>query len=128
MSETLARITTDNRVELIKGGMSKIDGADPMTPTEAAFFARGVLACAVALSGPNPPPAGSIGGDAHMPIMSWVVGCSNDTGLPAMIVTVPSGIALTFVMPPKGAIELGQALVAQGNGLAPPEGQRGTVH
>lgn len=128
MTEIMARISQQNGVELADERGTKVDAVPPMTTREAAFLARGILACAVALHSPRPVPAGTIIGDAHMPIMSWRVGKSNITGDPVMLLTIPSGIELTFVMSTQGAIEMGAALVSQGQGSAPPEGHRGTVH
>ena len=77
MSEIIARISADRRVELTVDGAAKIAGADPMTAEEAAFLARGILASAAALSAPNAPAPGTIIGDAHLPAMTWAVGSSN---------------------------------------------------
>ena len=128
MAEILARINAEGRVELIGDQSARIESVAPMTPLDAAYLARRMLACAAALSGSNPPTAGAIGGDAHLPIMNWAVGLSNVTGDPLLVLSVPPGIQLTFVMPKQGAKALGSALVSQSEGTAPPGGHSGTVH
>jgi hypothetical protein len=128
MSEFMARIGMANTVEIVDDLSVQVAGIDRMLPNAAAFFARGILACAAVLCGPNRPKDGTIIGDAHLPIMKWSVGTSHGTEGPAMILTIPSGIELTFVMPPDSAKMLGNALVLQGSGSGPPDGQRGTVH
>jgi hypothetical protein len=128
MAEISARVNAQGSVELINGQSATIESATAMTPLDAAWLARGLLACAAALAGPTPPAAGAIGGDAHLPIMTWAVGSSTITGKPVLVLSIPPGIELTFVMPAQGAIAVGEALVAQGEGTAPPEGHRGTVH
>jgi hypothetical protein len=128
MTEIMARISSGGRVELIDDSSAIIKSVDPMTPQDAAYLARGMLACAAALLGPNPPSAGAIGGDAHLPIMTWGVSTSTVTGAPVLILSIPSGIELTFSITPEGAKEVGAALIAQGEDSAPPEGRTGTVH
>lgn len=128
MTEIMARISSDARVEVIDDRSTLIKSVEAMAPPDAAYLARGLLACAVALSGQNPPKAGTIVGDAHMPVMKWMVGTSKVNGEPVLILTVPPGIELTFQMPSKGAKDLGNALLSQGEGTAPPEGHRGTIH
>jgi len=128
MAEIMARISTVAGVELVDERSRKVEALASMAPADAAYLARGILSCAAALSGPNPPKAGTIVGDAHLPVMRWVVGSSTVNGEPVLILSIPSGIELTFQMPPQGAKAMGAALIAQGEGSAPPEGQRGTIH
>ena len=128
MAEILARISQEGCVELVDDRSAKIEAVNSMTPHDAAFLARGMLSCAAALSGPKPPKAGTIVGDAHLPVIFWKVGSSNINGQPVLILSIPSGIELIFQMPPQGAKELGAALIAQGEGSAPLGGQRGTIH
>ena len=129
MSETIAKIAPDRKVELVNDDrMQKIEAVEAMDPQNAAFLARAILACSAALSGPHPPSVGTVGGDAHLPIVRWIVSSSNITHEPVLILSIPPGIELTFVMPRHGARELGDALIAQAQGTAPVEGQRGTVH
>jgi hypothetical protein len=126
--ELIARIGPEGSVEITDERSVPIKSVPAMTPGDAAYFARGLLACAAVLSGANPAPAGTIIGDAHLPVMRWVVGTSAANGEPALIFSVPSGIELTFQMPPQAAKELGEALIAQSQRSAPLGGQRGTVH
>lgn len=126
MTEIMARVSAKGEVELIDERSVKIE-TPAMTPYDAAYLARGMLSCAVALSGPNPPKIGAICGDAHLPVVKWTVGSSTITGAPVLILSIPSGIELTFAIWPQGAKELGAALVAQAQGT-PLERQSGTVH
>jgi hypothetical protein len=128
MVEIMARVSAGARVELIDDRSAIIKSVVPMTPFDAAYLARGMLACAAALSGANPPKTGTTVGDAHLPVMKWVVGASRITGDPVLILSIPSGIELTFQLPPQTAKELGAALISQGAGSAPPGGHSGTVH
>jgi hypothetical protein len=128
MAEIIARIASDRKVELTHDGSTKLSGTDPLAPHDAAFLARGILSCAAALSGTNPPPVGALTGDTHLPIMGYATGTSSITGDPVLILSVPPGIELTFVMPLQTVRELGAALVAEADGTAPLGGRRGTVH
>jgi hypothetical protein len=128
MTEMMARISPQGGVDLADDGSAKIGAVDSMSPLDAAYLARGLLACAAALSGPNPPKVGAIVGEAHLPVMKWAVGASEINGLPVLNLSVPPGIELTFQMPPQDAKALGDALIAQAQGSAPLEGQSGTVH
>ena len=119
MAETIARIDAQGRVELIDERSATIESVVPMASADPAFLARGTPACAAALSSAAPPAAGAIGGDAHLPIMTWLVGSSNNTGDPLLVVTIPTCISLTFQMPAQGAMALGAALLAQGKGSSP---------
>ena len=128
MSETIARVNSSAGIDLVDERMRKIEGAASMTPLDAAWLARGLLACAATLTGQNTPTPGTIVGDAHLPIMRWATGTSKFNGKPVLILSVPPGFELTFEMTPAGAKELGAALVAFGEGRSPPEGHRGTIH
>ena len=125
MAEIISRIAPANMVELVNDQSARLN--DPMSPNDAAFLARSILACAISASAPNAPPPGTMVGDAHLPIMSWRVGSSHITGDPILALSIP-GIELTFVMTPQGAADLGAALLRQGQGTPPPGGQSGTVH
>lgn len=127
MVEILARIARNNRVELIDEMNAKLV-APELTPSDAAFLARGILACAAALSGPHPPNSGVIGGDAHFPIKNWSVGLSNVNGEIVVILLIPPGIELTFQVPKAAARDLGAALVSQADGYSPAGGHSGSVH
>ena len=126
MTEIMARISSGGRIELMDARSTT--SVEPMTPQDAAYLARGMLACVAALSSLNPPSDGTICGDAHLPVMTWVVSSSTITVAPVLILSIPSGIELTFAMTPEGAKEVGAALIAQGGGSAPPAGRTGTVH
>jgi hypothetical protein len=128
MAEIMARVAAAGRIELVDDTSAAIESVEPLTPSDAAYLARGMLACAVALSCPNPPQTGTIVGDAHMPIMKWAVAASSATGEPLLILSVPSGIELVFVVPRQGAIAMGGALISVGEGTAPLEGHSETIH
>lgn len=129
MAEILARTNAEGSVELVDDRSASIKSIDPMTPFDAAYLARGILSCAAALSGTNPPQAGTIVGYAHLPIMTWTIKWSTVTGKPVLILSVPPGIELTFEITQEGAKELGAALVSLGNEQPlPPEGRHGTIH
>jgi hypothetical protein len=127
MTETLARIDQEGKVEFVDEKLVRI-AAPSMSADEAAFLARGLLACAAALAFNPPPEAGPIGGDAHFPILKWVLTTVRATGKPVIIFSIPPGIELTFQMTPQLEKELGAALVAHEEGRPPPEAQTGTVH
>ncbi len=128
MAETMARTTADGRVEMIEEGSVRIDSVPPMTPLDAAFLARGLLACTAALSSSNPPPAGAIGGDAHLPVTNWVFGPSFATGLPVLTFSVQPGIEVTFELTLQGAKELGRIMAAYQGSDPPPAHHSGSVH
>lgn len=127
MPEIIPRIGADRKVELTNDGSATLVGADPMTPQEAAFLARGILACAASISAPNAPPPGTLVGDVHLPIMRWATG-TNPLGEAVLVLSILPGIELTFQMPPLTVRTLGEALISQAAGTAPPAGHSGTVH
>lgn len=128
MTEIMARIAANGHVELIDERGIRIDKIPPLTPNDAAYLARGILACAIATFHPNPPKVGEIGADIHMPIANWTVAASAINGDVLLLLTVPSAIALTFAMSKEGAIEIGRALVARGQGIEPLGDRSGMVH
>lgn len=128
MSETIGRIGHDGTIELADERSVKLDKVSPMTPHAAAFLGRELISCAIALSGTSPPPVGTSVADAHLPIISWITGPHPNTGVPTMVLSIPSGIELTFQLTMQGAKELGAGLMALAQGLAPPGGSRGVVH
>ncbi|MGB8898726.1 MAG: hypothetical protein WCC90_05520 [Methylocella sp.] len=79
MTEIMARINAEGRVELIDDRSARIEAAATMTPFDTAYLARGMLACAAALSSASPPKAGAIGRDTDLPVMKWVVTSSTLT-------------------------------------------------
>jgi hypothetical protein len=128
MSEIIARISADSGVELITEQNKIIEAVGSLSPMDAAYLARGIFSCAATLSGPNPPESGALVGDAHLPPLAWKVGISRPEGHPVLILSVPPGIELTFLLPAEHAKKIAAALVAQADGVSPPEGQRGTLH
>ena len=127
MSEITVRINTENLIELIDE-RSVIQSLPPMTPINAAYLARALLACAAVLSQPQPPKPGTVVGDASFPTLTWKVGLSNVNSNMVLVLTIPPGIELVFEMPMQGTEALGGALIAQSRGIVPPERQTGTTH
>jgi hypothetical protein len=127
VGEILARVSPEKGVELMDDRSAKIEGVGSMTPEDAAYLARGMLALAVTLPGQNPPKVGAIGGDAHLPVVKWTVGASVFTGWPVLSLTLPSGIEFMFEIWPDGAKQLGAALQSQAHG-SPPERPSGILH
>jgi len=127
MAEIIARISADSGVELIGDQSRVIDAVGSLAPMDAAYLARAIFSCAATLSGPNPPKAGTLVGDVHLSPLTWQVGISRLTGDPVLILSVPPGIELTFLLPAEHAKKIAAALVAQADGVSPPESQRGTL-
>lgn len=96
-----------------------------MSPEDGAYLGRGMLACAAALCGPNPPESGTVIANVSLPVTKWVVGSDANGGI-VLALTIPSGIELTFQMPQHGAMAIGVALAAQAEGSA--KGHSGTIH
>jgi hypothetical protein len=103
-------------------------GRISVSPLDAAFLGRSLVAVAAALSAPNPPKANTIASHAHLPITIWKVGISNVNGEQILILAIPSGIELTFQFGRAGAREIGAALVAQADRYAPPGGHSGVIN
>jgi hypothetical protein len=117
VSEVIPRIAPDRKIELTFGGSSPILNADPS-----------LLACSVATVAENAPAVGALVVEADIPVTAWEVGPARTFGKLALCITLPSGIQLTFSMPPNGAAEMGRALVARGEQPAQSGVQQGTVH
>jgi len=128
VSEVIPRIAPDRKIELTFGGSSPILNADSMSPEEADFLARSLLACSVATVAENAPAVGALVAEADIPVTAWEVGPARTFGKLSLCITLPSGIQLTFSMPPNGAAEMGRALVARGEQPAQSGVQQGTVH
>jgi hypothetical protein len=128
MTEIMGRIGPDGTVEMADDRSVRVEGVDPLTPSDAAFLGRELLSCAAALSGTNPPVAGTSIPDAHFPIIAWATGPHPNTGAPTLIVKIPPGIELTFQLTMQGAKEMGGGLVVLGQGLTPSGGSRGMIH
>jgi hypothetical protein len=129
MAKIMARISAGGRVELIDDRSANLESAEPMTPLDAAYLARGMLSCAAVLSGENPPKVGTIGGDTYLPTLKCAVGSSAATDVLVLKLFVPPGIELSFQMTSQVARALGETLLAQGGGVSePPASHGGTVH
>jgi hypothetical protein len=127
MSRPLGRIGPDHTLEIIDENMNRIHGVQALSPREAAIFARGVLACATAASGPSPIEAG-VAQDAHFPVLTWVVGFSHSSKQPGLQLRVAPGIDLTFVLSPEVAKKLGAALITQADVIPPPGKRNGVLN
>jgi hypothetical protein len=127
MTEIIARISANAGVELIGDQSKLIDAVGSLSPMDAAYLARGIFSCAAMLSGANPPKAGVLVSDVHIPPLAWRVGISRLAGDPVLILSVPPGIELTFLLPAEHARKIAGALIAQADGVSPPEGQRGML-
>ncbi len=97
MDEVIAKIGPEANIELVEHHSGKIRSRFFMTPQDGAYLARGILACAAELCGSDPPPAGSIIVDEHIPVLRWTVDASH--GELVLTVTIQSGIELAFKMP-----------------------------
>jgi hypothetical protein len=129
VAEIMARVNAKGCVELTYNGSALIDSVAPMTPIDAAYLARGMLACAATLSGPNPPKVGDVVTDAHIPIIDGGgLKRSAATGELLLVLPIPSGIELTFVVSREDAIALGRALIDGAQGPPPPALPSGMVH
>jgi hypothetical protein len=128
MTEIIARISANSGVELVDDQNKVIEEVGSLSPMDAAYLARGIFSCAAMVSGPNPPKAGTLVGDLHLPPLEWSVGTSRLAGDPVLILSVPPGIELTFLLPAEHAREIAAALIAQADGVSPPEGHRGMLH
>jgi hypothetical protein len=120
MSETIARIADGGKIELVDERMIKIVGAQQMTPEEAAFLARGLLACAAVLTINKSAKQGAMIGDAHLPVLKWEVKVGTESRQPVIIFSIPPALALTFQLTTEVEGALGAALVAHAEGDQPP--------
>lgn len=128
MTEINARISTEAGVELISEQNKPIDAVGSLSPMDAAYLARAIFSCAATLSGPNPPKAGTLVNDVHISPLAWRVGVSRLAGEPVLILSVPPGIELTFLLPAEHAKKIGRALIGQADGISPPdESHRGRL-
>jgi hypothetical protein len=127
MSEIIARIGKSKTVELTIDGTKKIEGAEPMSPNDAIYLARGLIACALAVESGRSA-IGAIVGDAHIPIRTWAVGTSKLANVPSLQLGMPHDVELTFLLTEAGAEKLGAALIARGQNKLSPEQGHGTIH
>jgi len=98
MDEIIAKIGPEQSIELMKYHAGKTASLGLMTPQDGAYLARGMLACAAALCGPDPPLVGTVIADAPLPVLRWAVGPSGGDDL-VLTVTIQSGTELTFRVP-----------------------------
>jgi hypothetical protein len=94
MDEIISEVGPEHSVELVCHHAGKRNAVGRMAPQDAAYLARGILACADALCGLNPPPLGTIAADAHLTVTKW--GVSQSDGELLLTLTLQSGIDLTF--------------------------------
>jgi hypothetical protein len=97
MDEVIAKIGPEENIEIVEHHSGKVRSRLFVTPEDGAYLARGLLACAAALCGPDPPPAGTIFADAHIPALEWVAETSDGGFL--LTIKIRSGIELSFQMP-----------------------------
>jgi hypothetical protein len=105
VNEIIAKIGSEANIEIVEHHSGKVRSRLFVTPQDGAYLARGLLACAAALCGPNPPQAGTIFADPHIPALKWVVDASH--GEPVLTIKIQSGIELSFRMPAQNAGESG---------------------
>jgi len=98
MDEILAKVGPEQSIELEKYHAGKTATLGHMTPQDGAYLARGMLACAAALCGPDPPLVGTVIADAPLPVLRWAVKPSEGDGI-VLTVTIQSGLELTFRVP-----------------------------
>ena len=98
MDEILAKIGPGQSIELEKFHAGKTAPLGHMTPQDGAYLARGMLACAAALCGPDPPLVGTVIADAPLPVLHWSVKPAEGDDF-VLTVTIQSGIDLTFRVP-----------------------------
>jgi hypothetical protein len=98
MEEVIPQVGPEQNVELVLHRSHERRLVSFMTPQDATYLARGLLACSSALCGPNPPLPGTIIPDSHIPVRRWVVKQSANDEL-LLILSIPSGLDLTFSMP-----------------------------
>jgi len=123
MSETMARIGLDGTIELADERSAKIDSVAQMKPLDAAYLARGLLACSASFFDTKPPNVGAIIGDSHFPVIKFAVSVGTETKMSVIVLTIPPGIDLVFQLSPQIEREMGAALVAHANGEELPENQ-----
>jgi hypothetical protein len=128
MGKIKARIGAESCVELVDNESTPLPSPGPLEPLDAAYLARGLLACASLLSGPHAPDAGTIIADTPMPVMKWAIGKSTETTDVVLFLSLATGIELAFRMPSQGAKILGRALIAKSDGTLLPEEHRGGLH
>jgi hypothetical protein len=101
MDEVIAKIGPEANIEIVEQHSGKVRSRIFVTPQDGAYLARGLLACAAALCGPNPPQAATIFADSHIPVLKWVTDASH--GEFVLTLKIRSGIELSFQMPTRSA-------------------------
>jgi hypothetical protein len=97
MDEVIAKIGPEANIEIVEHHSGKVRSRFFVTPQDGAYLARGLLACAAALCGPDPPQAGTIFSDSHVPALKWATAASDGGFL--LTIKIRSGIELSFQMP-----------------------------
>jgi hypothetical protein len=128
MSETIARIGQDEKVELVDDKMVKVPGVAPMSPEDAAFLARSLLSCAAVLTVDPSAEIGALCADAHFPVLKYTIKTVAETGRPLIIFSIPPAIEFSFQMTPEQGKIFGQDLVALANGLPAPQRAPDVIH
>lgn len=105
MDEIIAEVGPEHSVELVRHHGGKRGAIGRMAPQDAAYLARGILSCADALCGANPPPLGTITADAHLAVTRWDV--SQSDGELLLTLTIKPGIDLTFQIATQAGVDIG---------------------
>ena len=77
MGEEIAKIGPEANIEIIEYHAGKVRSRLFITPQDGAYLARGLLACAAVLCGPDPPQAGTIFADSHIPVLKLAANASH---------------------------------------------------
>jgi hypothetical protein len=94
MEEIIAEVGPEHSVALIQHHSGKRNLIGHMVPQDASYLARGILACADALCGVNPPQVGTIIADGNLAVVKVAATRSGDETL--LTFTIETGIDLTF--------------------------------
>jgi len=128
MSETIARIGQDGKVELVDDKMVRIAGVAAMSPEDAAYLARGLLSCAGVLSINPSPEVGALCDGAQLPALKYTIRTMTGTPRPLITFALPPGVDFDFQMSPEQARNFGQDLVAHADGLPAPQRAPDVMH
>ena len=91
VEEIIARVGPEQNIEFVLHRAHERKLVSHMTPQDATYLARGILACATALCGTNPPEAGMILADVPITVTKWVTRHSGNNEL-LLILTVQSAL------------------------------------
>lgn len=97
MDMIIAKIGSEQSVELVQHRSGRKVSIGHMTPQDGAYLARAMLACASASCGSDPPRVGTIVADECVPVMSWAV--RPFEGRLLLTLKIRPGIDLSFRMP-----------------------------